>query len=116
MWSIVFLVLFFVQDKRIILASILIAGIVQGVESYFDYKVKIGYQDVIAKSGINANDLLKKVIYRRSFKKRYYSVINKLVLDEDYLLINNFIISHLLLRFTRFVTLLHGSDNRSYHS
>ena len=63
MWSIVFLVLFFVQDKRIILASILIAGIVQGVESYFDYKVKIGYQDVLAKSGINANDLLKKVIY-----------------------------------------------------
>lgn len=63
MWSIVFLVLFFVQDKRIILASILIAGIVQGIESYFDYKVKIGYQDVIAKSGINANDLLKKVIY-----------------------------------------------------
>ena len=59
----IFLVLFFVQDKRIILASILIAGIVQGIESYFDYKVKIGYQDVIAKSGINANDLLKKVIY-----------------------------------------------------
>ena len=39
--------------------------------------------------------LLKKVIYRRSFKKRYYSVINKLVLDEDYLLINNFIIKGL---------------------
>lgn len=63
MWAVVFIVLLCIPDKRLILATFLIAGIVQGIESYFDYKVKLGYQDVIAKSGVNANELLNKIIY-----------------------------------------------------
>lgn len=42
--------------------------------------------------------LFRRISYRRSFKRKYYSVINKLVLDEDYLLINNFIIKNLNLK------------------
>ena len=62
MWTIVFLVLLFTSDKRIILATFLIAGIVQGVESYFDYKVKLGYQEVLNKSSVNINGLLKQIV------------------------------------------------------
>lgn len=42
--------------------------------------------------------LFRRITYRRSFKKKYYTVINKLVLDEDFLLINNFIIKNLKLK------------------
>lgn len=62
MWTIVFLILLFTSDKRIILATFLIAGIVQGIESYFDYKVKLGYQEVLNKSSINTNNLLKQMV------------------------------------------------------
>ena len=42
--------------------------------------------------------LFRKLTYRKAFNKKYYKVINKLVLDEDYLLINNFIIKNLKLK------------------
>lgn len=38
--------------------------------------------------------IIRKIYYRNRFKKRYYKVIDKLVIDEDYLLINNFIIKN----------------------
>ena len=62
MWTIVFLVLLFTSDKRIILATFLIAGIVQGIESYFVYKVKLGSQEVLNKSNVNINGLLKQMV------------------------------------------------------
>ena len=42
--------------------------------------------------------LFRKLTYRKAFNKKYYKVINKLVLDEDYLLINNFVIKNLKLK------------------
>ena len=42
--------------------------------------------------------LFRRITYRRSFQKKYYTVINKLVLDEDFLLINNFIIKNFKLK------------------
>lgn len=47
--------------------------------------------------------LFRKLSYRRSFQRRYYSVINKLVLDKDYLLINNFIIKNLKIKIDHIV-------------
>jgi len=62
MWSLVFLILLFTSDKRLIFAVFLVAGIVQGIESYFDYKVKMQYQEIISKSSIDTNDLLKHIV------------------------------------------------------
>lgn len=47
--------------------------------------------------------LFRKLTYRKAFNKKYYKVINKLVLDEDYLLINNFIIKNLKLKIDHIV-------------
>ena len=47
--------------------------------------------------------LFRRLSYRRSFQKRYYSVINKLVIEKDYLLINNFIIKNLDLKIDHIV-------------
>lgn len=38
--------------------------------------------------------VFRQSLHKRTFKKKYYKVINKLVLDKDYLLINNFIIKN----------------------
>lgn len=58
-----FLILLFCSDKRVIITAFLIAGIVQGFESYFDYKIKQGYQDILTKANMDTSDLLKKVVY-----------------------------------------------------
>lgn len=47
--------------------------------------------------------LFRKLTYRKAFNKKYYKVINKLVLDEDYLLINNFVIKNLKLKIDHIV-------------
>ena len=47
--------------------------------------------------------IIRKISYRRAFQKRYYKVINKLVVDKDYLLINNFIIKNLKLKIDHIV-------------
>lgn len=47
--------------------------------------------------------LFRKLTYRKAFNKKYYKVINKLVIDEDYLLINNFVIKNLKLKIDHIV-------------
>lgn len=63
MWSIMFLILFFASDKRLILATFLIASIVQGIESYFDYKTKQGYQTILIQNQDKVKELFEKIIY-----------------------------------------------------
>ena len=58
---------------------------------------------VVAILGMFLFPLFRRLYYRKRFQKRYYSVINKLVLDKDYLLINNFIIKNLKIKIDHIV-------------